>query len=83
VEPSAAAKTSEFQVRPPSTDRSLYGGLPPPGSQFIVEVDGATHSGDHEIPYDWRRDAYSRVEGYRIARVLNDDIYSISLMLCT
>ena len=31
--------------------------------RFIVEVDGATHSEDHEIAYDRRRDAYLRAEG--------------------
>jgi very-short-patch-repair endonuclease len=44
-------------------------------ARFVVEVDGATHSEDHEIAYDRRRDAYLRAEGYRIVRVLNDVIY--------
>ena len=44
-------------------------------ARFVVEVDGATHSEGHEIAYDRRRDANLRAEGYRIVRVLNDDIY--------
>jgi very-short-patch-repair endonuclease len=44
-------------------------------ARLIVEVDGATHSEDHEIAYDRRRDAYLKAEDYRIVRVLNDDVY--------
>ena len=44
-------------------------------ARLIVEVDGATHSEDREIAYDRRRDAYLEAEGYRIIRVLNDDVY--------
>jgi very-short-patch-repair endonuclease len=39
----------------------------------MVVVDGATHS-EQGIAYDRRRDAHLGVEGYRIVRVLNDDI---------
>ncbi|WP_119275176.1 endonuclease domain-containing protein [Taklimakanibacter deserti] len=44
-------------------------------ARLIIEVDGATHSEDHEIDYDERRTAYLRSQGYRILRVMNDDVY--------
>jgi very-short-patch-repair endonuclease len=44
-------------------------------ARLIVEVDGATHSEDHEIAYDERRSAYLKAQGYRILRVMNDDVY--------
>ena len=45
-------------------------------ARLIVEVDGATHSEDHEVAYDRRREAYLKREGYRIVRVLNNDVYT-------
>src|SRR5213076_238719 len=45
-------------------------------ARLIVEVDGATHSEDREIAYDRRREAYLKREGYRIVRVLNNDVYT-------
>ena len=42
---------------------------------LIIEVDGATHSEDCDIEYDQRRTTYLRSQGYRVLRVLNDDIY--------
>jgi very-short-patch-repair endonuclease len=42
---------------------------------LIIEVDGATHSKDHEIAYDQRRTTYLKAQGYRIVRVMNDDVY--------
>jgi len=44
-------------------------------AHLIIEVDGATHSEDHEIAYDQRRSVYLREQGYRIVRVMNDDVY--------
>jgi len=44
-------------------------------AHLIVEVDGATHSEDHEIAYDQRRTAFLKSQGYRIVRVMNDDVY--------
>jgi very-short-patch-repair endonuclease len=44
-------------------------------SRLVVEVDGATHSTDEEIAYDDRRSAYLELQGYRILRILNDDVY--------
>ena len=44
-------------------------------ARLIVEVDGATHSEDHEIAYDQRRTAYLKEQGYKIVRVMNDDVY--------
>jgi very-short-patch-repair endonuclease len=40
-----------------------------------ARLDGATHSEDHEIAYDQCRTAYLKAHGYRIVRVMNDDIY--------
>jgi hypothetical protein len=74
VETSTAAEN--FRISSSSAKhRSVpVSGLPPLGSPAIVEVDGATHCEDHEIAYDRRRDVYLGVEGYRIVRVLSDDI---------
>ncbi|WP_368904805.1 endonuclease domain-containing protein [Taklimakanibacter lacteus] len=44
-------------------------------ARLVVELDGATHSEDHEIAYDTKRTAYLRSQGYRVLRVLNDDVY--------
>ena len=44
-------------------------------ARLIVEVDGATHASDDEIGYDRRREAYLRSSGYRVVRVVNDDVY--------
>ena len=45
-------------------------------ARLIVEVDGATHSEDREVAYDRRWEAYLKREGYRIIRVLNNDVYT-------
>ncbi|HEY1943616.1 MAG TPA: DUF559 domain-containing protein [Roseiarcus sp.] len=42
---------------------------------FIVEVDGATHSTDDEIRRDERRAHFLLSHGYRIVRVVNDEVY--------
>jgi very-short-patch-repair endonuclease len=44
-------------------------------ARLIVQLDGATHSEDHEIEYDERRTAYLRTQEYGVLRVLNDDVY--------
>ena len=44
-------------------------------AHLVVEVDGATHSTDNENAYDERRTAYLKLQGYRVLRILNDDIY--------
>jgi len=41
---------------------------------LIVEVDGATHSTDEELAYDARRTAFLEAAGWRVLRVLNDDV---------
>ena len=46
--------------------------------KLVVEVDGATHSEAHEIAYDERRSKYLRALGYRILRVQNADVFTIS-----
>ena len=43
--------------------------------RLIIEVDGATHSEDHEIDYDERRSTFLKSQGYRILCVQNDDVY--------
>ena len=45
-------------------------------ARLIVEVDGATRSEHHEVAYDRRREAYLKRAGYRIVRVLNNDVYT-------
>ena len=42
---------------------------------LVIEVDGATHSENHDIEYDQRRSAYLRSQGYRVLRLHNEDIY--------
>jgi very-short-patch-repair endonuclease len=42
---------------------------------LVVEVDGATHSTDHELRRDARREEFLRAHGLRVARVINDDVY--------
>jgi len=42
---------------------------------LIIEVDGATHSGERDIDYDARRTAYLGLQGYRVLRILNDDVF--------
>ena len=44
-------------------------------ARLIVELDGATHSEDHEIVYDERRTAYLKSQGYNVVRIQNDDVY--------
>ncbi len=44
-------------------------------ARLVIEVDGATHSEDREIAYDHRRTAYLKSQGYKVLRILNDDIY--------
>ena len=44
-------------------------------AKLAVEVDGATHSTDDEARRDARREQFLRAQGYRIARVANDDVY--------
>jgi very-short-patch-repair endonuclease len=43
--------------------------------RLVVELDGATHSEDREIAYDAKRTAYLQLQGYRVLRILNDDVY--------
>ncbi len=44
-------------------------------SALVIEVDGATHSEDRDVAYDERRTAYLKSQGYRVLRILNDDVY--------
>ena len=41
---------------------------------LVVEVDGDTHFYDEAIAYDAVRDAFLRLEGYRVLRVTNLDV---------
>jgi very-short-patch-repair endonuclease len=44
--------------------------------KLVVEVDGATHSDDHEVRYDEERTAYLAAKGLRVHRVWNHDVYT-------
>jgi very-short-patch-repair endonuclease len=44
--------------------------------RFIVEIDGATPSTDEERRRDAQRAAFLGERGYRIARFVNDEVYS-------
>ena len=44
-------------------------------AKLVVEVDGATHSTDEELRRDRRREEFLRAQGYRVARVANDEVY--------
>jgi very-short-patch-repair endonuclease len=41
---------------------------------LIIEVDGATHSTDEDAAYDARRTEYLEDSGWRVLRVMNDDV---------
>ena len=42
--------------------------------RLIIEVDGGTHSTDHEIASDGRRERYLKDQGFRVLRVWNSDV---------
>ena len=65
----------EQSARPETAELILWTSYAGKRGSF-VEVDGATHSEDREIAYDRRREAYLKREGYRIVRVLNNDVYT-------
>ena len=44
--------------------------------RLIVEVDGVTHGDAHEVAYDLRRTQFMEERGYRVLRVLNQDVYT-------
>ena len=44
--------------------------------KLIVEIDGATHATADEIAHDQAREAFLKSQGYRIFRVLNDDVHT-------
>ena len=44
--------------------------------KLIVEVDGATHGTPEELARDEAREAFLKAKGYRVFRVLNDDVYT-------
>lgn len=44
-------------------------------ARLVIEVDGATHSTDHEIAYDKKRDEYMTARGWRVFRISNMDVY--------
>ena len=43
--------------------------------KLIIEVDGVTHSTESEIEYDKKRTAFLVLQGYRVHRVNNEDVY--------
>jgi very-short-patch-repair endonuclease len=44
-------------------------------ARLVVEVDGATHSTDHEIAYDAARSAALAAQGFAVLRFANEDVY--------
>jgi very-short-patch-repair endonuclease len=45
-------------------------------SKLIVEVDGATHSDDHQMAYDVRRTAFLRQQGFNVLRIFSTDVFT-------
>lgn len=43
--------------------------------ELVVEIDGATHSTNEERTRDALRESFFREQGYRIVRVVNDDVH--------
>ena len=41
---------------------------------LIIEVDGATHGSEADIAYDAARTAFLTAQGWRVMRVLNEDV---------
>lgn len=44
-------------------------------AKLIIEVDGATHTGEDERAHDERRRQYLEAQGWSILRVWNDEVY--------
>ena len=44
-------------------------------ARLLVEVDGDTHSEDHQIAHDMRRTAFLQAKGWHVHRVWNNDVY--------
>ncbi len=44
--------------------------------KLIVEVDGATHSEDHQVAYDARRTEFLRQQGFRVLRIFSTDVFT-------
>ena len=44
-------------------------------TRLVIEVDGATHGSEEQITHDRVRDAYMKRAGWKIIRLLNEDIY--------
>ena len=44
-------------------------------ARLVIEVDGVTHSDDHQIIYDEKRTRYLESLGYRVFRCYNTDVY--------
>jgi very-short-patch-repair endonuclease len=44
-------------------------------TKLIIEIDGNTHSEDHEIKYDEKRTKFLEREGWIVIRFWNTDIY--------
>ena len=44
--------------------------------KLIVEVDGATHGSETERRRDERRSTFLQVEGFRVMRCWNDDVFT-------
>jgi len=44
-------------------------------AKLVIEVDGATHSTDHEVRFDQERTHHLENCGYQVIRFVNADIY--------
>jgi very-short-patch-repair endonuclease len=53
-------------------------------ARLVIEVDGPSHSLDDQITKDARRTAFLEVEGYRVLRFANHEVYgSVDVVLDT
>ena len=43
-------------------------------ARLVIEIDGATHSTEHERAYDKAREDFIRAQGYRVIRFTNEDV---------
>ena len=44
-------------------------------ARLVIEVDGVTHSDNHQIRYDEKRTKYLESLGYRVFRCYNAEVY--------
>ena len=44
--------------------------------KLVVEVDGGTHGEAHEIEHDEKRTRFLEIQGWRVMRVWNNDVFT-------